>query len=448
MDGIHLDTRVHWRAGMKTYAGRADLVVPFLLNTDETSDILGVLAADNSSPLPSNKIGDDISASKVPGAIGLDEPCPWCGADTLGTETANTTVSYTKDDDCGLGGAGGMGHESEDLASTSHIRDAAGPAQDSVGNGRSSRRSACASCGFTFPDTRLWSVSESRTACVPLHWDDVCSAGDRWRYDFCLGVSSRDTNVRNKQEEVDESNDFRNACLRERAELTNMRRRHRCEKRDVTTSVDINGAEPRAMNGGGGGTSKLASMVPSRQRLEVELELGEQHAEERKDQAARQLCFHGGGVERADMDSADKTCVVVNLSHLATEGHQQEQRDDLPDTFEDRHRFANPAHRQSRAARVLQRLWHRHKEPTAPSHGSPSRRGLESGSREPAKEQAVTKLQSAFRGFHVRRALQVNDWTSVTCDFSNLRRAVPRQLFTPLNGWETPQQVESRGRQA
>lgn len=28
----------------------------------------------------------------------------------------------------------------------------------------------------------------------------------------------------------------------------------------------------------------------------------------------------------------------------------------------------------------------------------------------PVKEQAVMKLQSAFRGFHVRRALQVRGW--------------------------------------
>lgn len=409
MDGIHLDTQVHWRAGMKTYAGRADLVVPFLLNTDETSDTLGALATDNSTPRLSKAIGDHDYSSKAPGAVGLDEPCPWCGADTLGTETTNTAAGYTKGDDCGLRGTEGMGDESEYLAPTSHTREPIGPAQDNVGNGGSSRRRTCVSCGFIFPDTSLWSVSESRTARVPLNWDDVCAAGDRWRDDFCLGVSSPDTNVPNQKEEVDESSAFRNACLRGRAERTSMRRRHRREERDVAASVNINGVEPRAMNGAGGTTSRVASMAPSRQRLEVELELGEQHAEERRYQAARQLCFHGGGVERTDMDSADRTCVVVDLSQLATEGHQQEQRDDLPDALENRRSRASPACRQSRAARVIQRLWHRHTDLAAPPHGSPSRRDLEGGSREPVKEQAVTKLQSAFRGFHVRRALQVND---------------------------------------
>lgn len=414
MDGVRVDTQVHWRAGRNTFAGRADLVVPFLLETDETSDVLGVMAADTSTLQPKETVGNHVSDLKGSGTVGLDESCPWCGADTLSTETMTAAVGYIEAGGCRFGGRDGKGDGSGELDPTSLAREPAGPARDSAEGGKSSRRSTCASCGFTSPDTSLWSVSESRTAHFPLNWEDVCSAGDRWRHNLCRGGSFRGS-VRPSEEKGvdDESNTFRDACLRGRAERTSMRRRHRCEERHLAASADINGTEPRAVNGGDKSTSRLVSMAPSRRRLEVELELGDKHAKERRDQAARQLSFYGGGVERGDVDITNRTCVVVDLSLSATEGHQREQTDDLPDAFEDRRSHVSPACRQSRAARVIQQFWHQHQELVAPPCGSISRRGIEGGTRGPAKEQAVTKLQSAFRGFHVRRALQVNYWTTV-----------------------------------
>lgn len=441
MDGIHVDTQVHWRAGMNTFGGRADLVIPFLLNTNETHDTLGVAAADTSPPRPKNTVSKEVPESKVSAAVGLDESCPWCGADTLSTETMNATLSYTKTDGCSLEGRDGVRNESGELVATSYAREPAGSARDALGDGRSSRRSSCASCGFTLPDMNLWSVSESRPVRFPLNWEGVCLAGDRWRDGFCRGVSVRDTIEPNKEEQMNEST-FRNACLRARAERTSMRRRHRREERDLAASLDINGAEPRGVNGGVASTSRMAYMEPSGRRLEAELDLGDQHAEERRGQAARQLCFHGGGVERGGVDNTGGTCVMVDLRPLATEGHRQEQTDDLPDAFKNRRSHTSPAKRQSRAARVIQQLWHRHQELAAPPHVSPSRRGLEVGTREPAKEQAVTKLQSAFRGFHVRRALQVSDWTT---DLRNFRRGiVSRQLFTRLETGKRLNTIASR----
>ena len=386
MDGVQLDAQVHWRAGANSYGARADLVLPFLLSTDESHQIRGT----------DERARTSVSEPKVPSATNLDEACPWCGARTPSED--NTSASANDS----VGGAPivGAGSEAGGFDSTSHGGESPRPTRCTIENyGRSSRRRACASCGFSFPDTDLWAVPASLVGHFPFSWEDVCSAGDRWRGEVCPAPGTHDALETNPQEEEEEeeeaeeedddiARDFRAACLRGREERASTRRRHRREERDLAARADLNGAEPRSMNLGGDSTSRLATMAPSRRRLEVELDLGQQQAEERRDQAARQLCFHAGG---ADVGSIDR-----NQSKRTT-GRGDTERSRVHQSHQ------TPGHRRHRAARVIQRRWHRRQE-----RAVPSRLSLEDGTTRPAKEQAVMKLQSVFRGFHVRRALQVN----------------------------------------
>lgn len=381
MDGVQLDTHAHWRAGANRYGARADLVLPFLLSEDESSE----------THSNNGRTGYGASESKAPSAIELDEPCPWCGA---GTPSNENTDGIANDS---IGGVLTVetGFECGELDPTSRGRELPQPTRCKAGNDRSSRQRTCASCGFSLPDSDLWFVPDSRAGHFPFSWEDVCSAGNRWRGELCLDAGFRDARETNHKggKEEDIARAFRTACLRGRDERASMRRRHRREERDLAARADLNEPDSRSMNLGGDSTSRLATMVPSRRRLEVELELGKHHAEERRDQAARQLCFHSGG--GVDVGGTDRTNGVV---------HQPKQAYDLRGTVRSRVHHS-PGHLRSRAARVIQRHWYRWQERAAPS-----RTILEDGTRSPVKERAVMKLQSAFRGFHVRRALQVKAW--------------------------------------
>eukprot|EP00903_Cladosiphon_okamuranus_P007028 g6834.t1 len=101
MDGVQLDTRVHWRAGANTYGARADLVLPFLLNTDESSDIHGT----------NEQTGNSGNGSKASSVVEIDETCPWCGTGRPSTEkkmasandsTGGATILGTGDEGGGL----------------------------------------------------------------------------------------------------------------------------------------------------------------------------------------------------------------------------------------------------------------------------------------------------------------------------------------------------------
>eukprot|EP00752_Nemacystus_decipiens_P011290 g10033.t1 len=143
LDGVQLDAQVHWRAGAKTYGARGDLVLPFLLSIDASSEIHHA------------KEHPDASFSES-SPIEVDEVCP---------------------------------------------------------------------C-----------------------WEDVCSAGDRWRGEICPGAGSLDAPETNAKEE-DIPSAFRTACVRGRDERASMRRRHRREERDLAARADLNEAEPRLEDG-------------------------------------------------------------------------------------------------------------------------------------------------------------------------------------------------------
>lgn len=150
---------------------------------------------------------------------------------------------------------------------------------------------------------------------------------------------------------------------------------------------------------------RLALMVPSKQRLEQELELGERHARERRDLAARQLCFHGSGADHGGTHEDEGGRVVLVLRPAAFETGQRDRVH--VDTFKASSTPESPIRRRSLAAGVIQRLWRRRRECVEPEEGFPPRDAPRVVVKEPVNTRALTKLQSAFRGFHVRRALQV-----------------------------------------
>jgi len=401
MDDIQLDSEMHWQTRAKAFGGRADLVLPFL----NTSGTHGVAVTRVKDPAPRRST----SESKEADAVDVDESCPWCGKGGMPCNEQDIETSGgggVGGND--LGGRGDVGGGDGELDSASLAR------RDDI----LSERATCASCGFTFPNTNLWSVPES-TRCS-LNWEDVCSAGDRWRGEFCLDAGVRET-AGTSQEEWKMSSNFRNTCLRGRDERINMRRRHRREERDLAARVNLSGTKPRSAKLAADVTSRIASMTPSTWRLDEELELGKQQAQERREQAARQLCFHGGGgLDHADTGETGGTCADADLGPSTTAGEQAVQATgNHSDLFDKVRAHQTPGRRQSKAAGLIQRLWRRRQKRTARV-----RCGLEGGEMEPAKEQAIMKLQSAFRGFHVRRALQVN---SCFIHKTQIKRCVSRR---------------------
>lgn len=421
MDGVHLDAQVHWRAGANTYARRADLVLPFLLETGETSEARHGAAAATPTTARGETAGNNVSESKASKEVSVGDCCPWCGVSTLRAEHANDTVEDSDAVNVAeviVRGRDGERHEGSGLDPASATTNVPQNMQGCVEGERLPGRSACVSCGFEFPSADLWSVSESRAARSFVNWQGVCSAGGHWRDSFCTGAGVRDT-VGIGQIEMNQSNSFRKACLRGRVERENMRRRHRREERDVATGADFNEVGPRTVKGGGDITSRLAPMASSKRRQEVELELGEHHAEEQRRQAARQLCSHSGRVDHWDVDASDRACVVLDLGSMEPGGNQYNHSYVDTDAFQ----ISPPCQASSsrghtRAVRTIQRLWHRRQEWAAQLAGSSPSVRQDAGTTWPANEQAVTKLQSAFRGFHVRRALQVKDWSMM---FSSCR---------------------------
>lgn len=422
MDGVHLDAQVHWRAGANTYGRRADLVLPFLLETGETSEAPHGAAAATPTTARSETTGNNVSESKALKEASVGDCCPWCGVCTLRAKHANDTVEESDAVNVAgviVRGRDGKRDEASGLDPASGTTNLPQHMPGCVEGGRSSGPSTCVSCGFELPSADLWSVSQSRAARSFVSWQGVCSAGGRWRDGFCAGV--RDT-IGIGQEEMSESNSFRKACLRGRVEREKTRRRHRREERNVATGAYFNEVGPRTVKGGGDITSRLAPMASSKRRLEVELELGEHHAEERRRQAATQLCSHSGRVDHGGVGASDRACVV--LDHASIEPREDQCNHSYlgTDAFQISPCQASSSRRHTRAARTIQRLWHLRQERTAQLVASSPSVRQDVGTTWPANEQAVTKLQSAFRGFHVRRALQVTDWWMMFSSF----RPVPR----------------------
>lgn len=435
MDGAGVDTAVHWRAAAKTYGRRADAILPYLLlDATETSGrgappvtVDGLLPAGQTDHATDHAIGEpDVSC--------LDgqesQQCPWCEEaipSTPSTESAVSTIEETAPqvprggntaDELEPGGRRGAATSSREGELT--IPNSTKTSGDSNAR-RRQRRYTCASCGGELPDTDLWCVQGSRDSQCSVRWDEVLSEGRRWREDFCGGGAGAVTKVKADGDGTVVSDAFQSFCLGGREERASMRHRHRREERGVASGGPPAGARTQTEDvtggGGGKGAARSGSTVTStKRRLETELELGGRHARERREFAARQLRFHASGEGVCNARESDDACVVVRLGPSPTEKSPHKKTSDdggceIKSGGESKQ--ASTARRRDRAVRVIQQgLRYRRQERVEPREGGlPSGRGLHAhaGGRQ-ASERAVTKVQSAFRGFHVRRALQVIEW--------------------------------------
>lgn len=428
-----MDTAVHWRAAAKTYGRRADAVLPFLL-LDATepsgSRVPSVVTADGLPPagqtdLPTNRATGEPSAPCL--GINESQQCPWCGV-AIPSTTSTGNASSGIDE---ISPQVPRGNDAADEREPAGRRDAATssrdgeiampysttPIGDSGEGGGRRRRFTCAACGGELPDTDLWCVKGSRDSQGPVKWDQVLSGGRRWRAEFCGGGATTDGRVTADGDGTVVGNAFRKVCLGGRDERASIRRRHRREERSVASGDDLTGAQTQTdpITGSGGRSAvRSGSMITSRQRLETELELGGRHARERRELAARQLRFHasGGGIVCSTNES-DDVCVVIKLGRSPTEkdSPRTNTSDGDCEIKIGGEQASTTRQRRNQAVRMIQRLRHRRQERFAPSRerGTPSERGLNDYHAEgrQASERAVTKVQSAFRGFHVRRALQV-----------------------------------------
>lgn len=424
MDGKALDPQAHWQAGCNTYMGRADLVLPFLLQTSPISAsrlhhgmpgqpvTMNLLRTDQG---PDLGVADSASSTAVcvrPTAEALD--CPWCSKSVItSSELTGATVC------CGGGRVGGSGSGRVALAlgeKTDIPR--SNPAifdRCSVG-----LKTACDSGGFHFSraEAELWSTpSVPATVRCPVAWQKVRLAGRRWWHaiDNCADGSSKPTVGEDDADtETAATEVFRDGCLQGRDERAAMRRRHRREERDLastdattdrTSAASTQSSRIAREVAGEGRTQPQANRAPpSRQRLEIDLKLGETHASERAQLAVRQLSLHLG-VGRYENLRTEKRSAYVVVGACCSESPRKAKQEV---TLEKMMHMC-PAHRHTQAAFTIQRLWRRRRVDWHAREASSWDRGGQFNANVPVKETAATKLQSAFRGFHMRLALQVND---------------------------------------
>lgn len=405
VDGTALDRGALWRAGANTYRGRADLVVPFLLQTTRTSFLpfrgVSTIASSWTKLTDNSHTAENTNEEKT-SRKGTDRvECPWCGLRAaVGEGAVDGGVT-----DAEPGGDSGRGRASDRYGVVGDI----GRSQLKLSQGHdrdSMLRKTCDSCGFLLPDTSLWAVPGSTSARIPARWDDVLAAGHRWRtLDNADVVNAGYLEIENR--ETAAGSVFRESCLRGRDERARMRCRHRREERDLESSADLEGAAPTTNGGRDSSTVRSTSLAPSKRRLELELVLGERHTRERENLASQQLYLHGkGGTGDTEGRNIDQeTCMVLDVRQPAEGDAAQEKTRSIQDISRSNAPETAAACRRNGAARNMQRLWGRYRKRRTRSMGSP--RGMNTTITGPADEKAVTKLQSAFRGFHVRRALQV-----------------------------------------
>lgn len=408
IDGVGLDLQAHWQAGVHIYGGRADLVVPFLQQTTGRSSArVNLEVAGVYSPGERTK-GNDSKPNTSKGKNGEQE-CPWCGA--LGTSNADKTERGTSSMETGGSVSEGDGSLEDPASVVGTYFLAGGKSQTnwpSIAYDGSPQQRRCESCGFAFPDMDLWSVPVSNEAHAVVKWDAVLSAGHQWREKLCADASAKDMVKIDIEEVVGKA--FHKSCLRGRDERMNMRRRHKREERDLVSNPAAMRADTKITDGAGADGVLSASIAISTQKLEIELEKKKAQAKEQRTVAARQLSVHGGGcVLPSDITRRNETCVVLNLKSGNTYGTEVKCKH-LDDRAPKGHNIQeSSAHQRSTAARAIGRFWR--KVTQAAQATEPLQQdGQEVGALDLANEQAVTKLQSAFRGFHVRRALQVIEW--------------------------------------
>lgn len=395
---------------MKLYSGRSDLVSPFLMRASQAAifplageNYLASLQKDGSGAANINQIQVDPLVK-----------CPWCGTALSATESAKSASCRRQGNDIWPSSSfanSGKGGEQCLVAGNSRSprRRNAGQSVATAGDLDETQKNACATCGLVPPDTSLWSVSNATDVDPPFEWEYVLSAGDRWRCDLRSdpgGINS----IMNDDEEYERAKTFQEGCHRGCEERAQMMRRHRREQRDLASSASTFGGTSRAKNARGGDEVRSTSAAPSMRKLELELELWERHARERRDIADRLLRrLHSSvGMEHTNTFKGQKEhCVLVDLQQSVAEGGTSATAG-LRQSVANAERAFQSVDQRNHAASTVQCIWRRRQERAKRSLIFPTQRSFEPGVTGPASERAATALQSAFRGFHVRRMLQVN----------------------------------------
>lgn len=394
-DGVSLDRQARWKAGVKVFSGRSDLVFPFLMQASQAANF--PLGGKNSVPSLQKK--------------GLVK-CPWCGSALSAAGSVKSVSSQSQGVDIcpsslqtqeSVSANPGMVGERQQFLSVGNSRSPRG--RKAAGESDEAQKNACATCGLVPPDTSLWSVPNATDVDLPFKWEDVLSAGDRWRGDPG-GMNS----IVNDSEDFEWAKTFQEACHRGCEERVDMMRRHRREQRDLVSSKSVIGGTSRAKNAGGAAEVRSTSAAPSTRKFELELELWERHSRERKDIADRLLCrlHSSAGIRHANTCKGQKEhCVLMDLQQTVAEGVASTM-DGLRQSAANAERAFHSVDQRNHAASTVQYIWRRRQERIKRSTIFPTQRNLVPGGTGPDSERAVTALQSAFRGFHVRRMLQVN----------------------------------------
>lgn len=380
---------------MKVYSGRSDLVSPFLMQASQAA--IFPLGRENYVPLLQKNGSSAVNINQVAPLVN----CPWCGSALSIAESVESASSRSQGVAICLNSSSTnpekVGERERCLSGGSSRSPRR---RKTAGQFDVTRKKACATCGLVPPDTSLWSVPNVTDVDLPFKWEDVLSAGDRWRCD----PGSMNTIV-NDSEEFERDKTFQEACHRGCEERVEMMRRHRREQRDLVSSESVFGGTSRAKNAGEGNEVRSTSAAPSTQKLELELELWERHARERRDIADRLLRHLHSSV--GTCKGQKELCVLLDLQQSVAEGVASTM-DGLRQSAANAEWSFHSVDQRNHAVSTVQYIWRRRQERIKRSPIFPTQRNVVPGGTGPSSERAVTVLQSAFRGFHVRRMLQVN----------------------------------------
>ena len=405
-----MDRQAHWRAGVETYGGRSDLIFPFFLQSAQAS-VLHLDGREAAELPPKDQAAVIDTTRKIQKRVFAE--CPWCGAASGVSKNVNSAVCRSRANDTCTNSRQERGSECKWVALTS-ISPHMGVVRQSLGKASNVlQESACEACGLVLPNTDLWLVSDAPDANPGVWWDDVLSASHRWRCDLRTDYDVMKRSVDADNEESERADAFQKACRQGYHERAQMRLRHRREERDLVSTASVFGEATRPTRTEGSGGAHSASASASTRKLELEIELGDRHARERKELTVRLLRLHvSGGIRHVNIYNVENEhCVVVDYQPPVTSravsatAGSRENKSEIESA-------SNSSLRQSRAALNIQSLWRRCQGRAKTLLESSTRPDPDSDMTEPANEKAATTLQSAFRGFHVRRVLQVNpvDW--------------------------------------
>lgn len=409
VDGIAVDGQAQWRAGAHTYGGRADMILPFLRDSSNTMDLGLVGAAPFGLSSPEGRHGDGNRMALGSDSVLVASECPWCGSRLPGDVNTNMTTRSVGLWDRGVG-------EEDDAETRATAGDTSAMENESrpylrhtPENADTSRGKSCSWCGFVLPVLELRRAYKTHRADSNRVWNDVRAAGDRWRSQFYADCS-KDIVVETASDDGLMLGAFRCACLRGREEWAKMRRRHRQDERRILTNADLDAAETQQVRARcTSGRARTGSMMPARQKLEVRLELGANHARERRSLAAAQLRVHGAGSDWTsfDQDHYNGMSAVRHALHGSTISTNDGKADSNDKSVVTNDMKDGPICRRDTAARAIQRSWRLVCVRIPISLDGSLSHGADTEAVDQPKEEAVTKVQSTFRGFHVRRALQV-----------------------------------------